>query len=240
MLRELRPVAATSPLDRDISGAREVAFTRRPLAELKAIEAGAGDHVTVNDVLLAAVAGGLRDWLRGRHEQAEAMRAQVPISMHSRSERTDELGNRDSFLFVDLPVDEPDPLSRLRAINAETVERKQRRDADELYSFFHHTAHLGPITRAISRFTSGAREFTLSVSNVPGPPDDVSLAGHPVAELYSIAEPADRHALRVSAVSLAGTMHVAVCTDPEAVAGTGAVAAGIDRAVGELLALART
>jgi diacylglycerol O-acyltransferase / wax synthase len=239
MLRELRPLAATSPLDRDISGTRDVAFARRPLAELKAIEAAVGDHVTVNDVLLAAVAGGLRDWLAERHERPEAMRVQVPVSMHSRAERADELGNRDSFLFVDLPVDEPDPLGRLRAINAETVERKQRRDADELYSFFHHTAHLGPITRAISRFTSGAREFTLSVSNVPGPRERVSLAGHGVCELYSIAEPADRHALRVSAVSLAGTMHVAVCSDPEAVAGTGAVAAGIDRAIGELLVRAR-
>ncbi len=237
MLRELRPLARSSPLDRNISGAREVAFARRPLAELKAIEDAVAGRVTVNDVLLAAVAGSLREWLVSAGRDPEAMRVQVPVSMHSRAERADELGNRDSFLFVDLPVDEPDPIRRLEAINAETVERKQRQDADELYSFFHHTAHLGPVTHAISRFTSGAREFTLSISNVPGPRERVRLAGHDVSELYSIAEPADRHALRVAAVSLVGTMHFSVCTDPEAVTGAADLAGGIDRSVDELARL---
>ncbi len=147
------------------------------------------------------------------------MRVQIPVSMHHRGEDPDELGNRDSFLFCDLPVAEPDPRKRLAAINAETLSRKQHHDADELYSFFHSLSHIRPLYRVASKLASGPREFALSVSNVPGPREPVQVLTGRVAELYSVAEPADRHALRASAVSLAGRMGFGFCTDPAAVPG---------------------
>jgi uncharacterized protein DUF1298 len=85
---------------------------------------------------------------------------------------------------------------------------------------------------------SGPREFSLSVSNVPGPRDPIYVLGGRVAELCSIAEPADRHALRVSALSCAGTMQFGVCTDPDALGDLGGLAAEIDAAVDELRELA--
>jgi diacylglycerol O-acyltransferase len=194
-----------------------------------------GRKVTVNDVVLAAVAGGLRRWLRGTGGAAAPMRAQVPVSMHGRSETPDKLGNTDSFLFVDLPVAEADPMRRLELINAETVERKQRHDADALYRFFHGLSHLSPLYREAMRVAAGPREFSLAISNVPGPREPVYVLGGRVAELSSIAEPADRHALRVSAVSLAGEMRIALCTDPDALPGLQRLARGIERSVEELL-----
>jgi hypothetical protein len=193
--------------------------------------------VTVNDVVLAVVAGALRRWLGAHHEHVEAMRVQVPVSMHHRDEGATQLGNRDSFLFCDLPISEPDPRKRLAAINAETRSRKEHHDPVELYSFFHSLSHVRPAYRFVSTLASGPREFALSVSNVPGPREPVSLLGGEVTELYSVAEPADRHALRASAVSLAGRMGFGFCTDPGAVPGVADLAGGLDASLEELASL---
>jgi diacylglycerol O-acyltransferase len=236
--RELWPLGADTAFDRRIGGNREVAFTACELADLKRIEHAAGSGVTVNDVVLAVVAGAIRRWLGAHQEPMRAMRVQFPVSMHHRGENPDELGNRDSFLFCDLPVAEPDPRKRLATINAETVSRKQHHDADELFSFFHSLSHIRPLYRVASELASGPREFALSVSNVPGPREPVHMLTGRVAELYSVAEPADRHALRASAVSLAGRMGFGFCTDPGAVPGVSELAAGLDASLQELRALA--
>jgi len=233
--RELWPMGADTAFDRRIGGDRELAFTSCSLADLKRIEHAAGEHVTVNDVVLAIVAGAIRRWLSTHDERMEAMRVQIPVSMHHRDEDGDTLGNRDSFLFCDLPISEPDAKTRLEAINAETTSRKEHHDPDELYSFFHSLSHIRPLYRLASGLASGPREFALSVSNVPGPREPVSLLGAQVAELYSVAEPADRHALRASAVSLAGTMGLGFCTDPGAVPGVAELADGLDESLAELM-----
>lgn len=241
LIRELTPLGSDSPLDRRIGRRREVAMVRRPLDELKRIEHALGDSLgaklTINDLLLAAVAGALREWLREDGSRPRALRVQVPVSMHQRTEHPDELGNRDSFLFVDLPLGEADPVRRLELINAETRERKERHDAEALYSFFHALSRLGPGGRRAEKLLSGPREFSLSVSNVPGPREPVYVMGGRVAELYSVAEPADRHALRVSAVSAAGTMFFGLCTDPEALGGLHRLAVSLDHSLNELSAL---
>jgi diacylglycerol O-acyltransferase / wax synthase len=237
LVRELTPLGSASPMDRHIGARRELAWASHPLDELKRIEAAARDrigaHVTINDVVLAAVSGAIRTWLGG-DGGGEQLRAQVPVSMHHRDERPDALGNKDSFLFVDLPVHEPDPLRRVELINSETTVRKQAHDAEALYAFFHAVSRLGPVGREIAHAASGPREFSLSVSNVPGPRDPVYVLGRRVLELCSVAEPADRHALRVSALSCSGTMHFGLCTDPDALRGLGEVEAGIDAAIEEL------
>jgi WS/DGAT/MGAT family acyltransferase len=235
--RELWPLGADTAFDRRIGGDRELAFTSCSLADLKRIEHSVGSGVTVNDVVLAMVAGAIRRWLSTHDEPMEAMRVQIPVSMHHRDEDGDALGNRDSFLFCDLPISEPDPRARLIAINAETRSRKEHHDPDELYSFFHSLSHIRPLYKVASGFASGPREFALSVSNVPGPREPVSLLGGHVGELYSVAEPADRHALRASAISLAGTMGLGFCTDPGAVPGVTDLAHGLDESLAELLEL---
>lgn len=235
--RELWPIGADTAFDQRIGGDRELAFTSCSLADLKRVEHSVGDGTTVNDVILAIVAGAIRRWLSTHDEPMETMRVQIPVSMHHRDEDGDALGNRDSFLFCELPISEPDPRARLEAINAETKDRKEHHDPDELYSFFHSLSHIRPLYKAASGFASGPREFALSVSNVPGPREPVSLLGANVAELYSVAEPADRHALRASAISLAGTMGLGFCTDPGAVPGVADLADGLDESLAELLEL---
>ena len=111
---QLWPLGAETPFDRRIGRDREVAFTGCELADLKRIEHAAGSGVTVNDVVLAAVAGAIRRWLEVHHEAMRAMRVQIPVSMHHRGEDADELGNRDSFRSAICPWRSPTPGSAWR------------------------------------------------------------------------------------------------------------------------------
>ena len=231
--RELGALASRSPLDREIGAARELGVAGAPLTDLKRIGAARPDRATVNDVLLAAVAGGLREWLGG-DRRLPRLRAQVPVSLHHRDEEPGQLGNRDSFLNVDLPLAEPDPRARLDAVRAETAKRKQLGDAAELYDFFHALARFKHLAGAAERVAASPHEFSLSISNVPGPPAAVEVLGRPVERLYSVAEPAEHHALRVSAISCAGELGIGLCTDPEALPGVVALAEAIDGSLAEL------
>jgi diacylglycerol O-acyltransferase / wax synthase len=230
--RELRPGADT-PLDQHIGSEREIAWTVVPLARLKRIGKAAGDGFTVNDVVLAVVAGGLREWLEGAGSRPASLRAQVPVCLHLRESGAD-IGNKDSFLNVDLPLEEPDPVERLRAINAETTEAKLDHDADTLYRFFHALGRFRPLYDGVTRIVSGPREFALSVSNVPGPRERPLILGHEVHEFCSFAEPADRHALRVAVISLGGDLAFGLCSDPEAIGELNHLAEALEASVAEL------
>lgn len=234
IMRELGHPGSPSPFDRPITGARELAFTVAPLAELKAIGASRPTHATVNDVLLATIAGGLRDWLGVSVATAQHLHAQVPVSLHHRDEAASDLGNRDSFINVDLPLAEADPLVRLDRISAETRQRKNLGDAEELYDLFHALGRLKHIGTAVRRLASSAREFSVSISNVPGPAVPVGVAGRRVQHLFSSSEPAVHHALRISAISCAGDLGIGLCTDPQALPDVARLADAITRAYDEL------
>jgi WS/DGAT/MGAT family acyltransferase len=236
--RELLPGGPETSLDRAIGPRREIARALLDLDELKGIAHLASTrlatHVTLNDVLLSLVGAGLRGWLdRGGRRPRGTLRAQVPVSLHGRGDDA-ELGNRDSFLNVGLELDAVDAFERLRLINRDTSRRKQAGDAQELYDFFHAISRFRPLYKGATRLASGPREFALSISNVPGPRAPVSVLGAEATELISIAEPADRHALRVSAISYAGSLSIGLSSDPEAVSELGALAAAIEAAAPEL------
>ena len=91
---------------------------RADLDDVKAVKNSHGG--TVNDVVLAAIAGGFRALLlsRGQRRRRAHLRSMVPVS----TRHTDEhgtLGNRVSAVFADLPVGQADPLARLRAVTAQ-------------------------------------------------------------------------------------------------------------------------
>ena len=231
--RELRRGRDTK-LDQHIGPAREVAWTSFPLERLKRIGHGAAERVTVNDVVLAVVAGGLRRWLPQVGGIADDLRVQCPVCLHAQEEDAGELGNRDSFMNLDLPISEPDPAARLRMISTETSERKLDHDADTLYAFFHAVGRFRPLYRGVTRLTSGPREFALSVSNVPGPRQRPLILGHAVEQFSSFAEPADRHALRVSIISLGGELAFGLCSDPEAITDLDGLGGALADSIAEL------
>ena len=236
--RELRPARAEGPFGGRVGRRRQAAFARCPLDDLRAIEHRAATGVTINDVVLAAVAGSLRAWCVHHGADLDGVRVQVPVSMHVHGPDAADLGNRDSFLFVDLPLAEPDPVARLLAVNRETRERKAHHDAEAVYDVIGTLERLAPPLAGVAqRLLLNPREFTLNVSNVPGPMSEISVLGRPVRNLYSFAEIAERHPVRIAAVSLCGTMQFGVLTDPELVPGTDMLAAGIETSVAELLSV---
>jgi diacylglycerol O-acyltransferase / wax synthase len=231
--RELRPGRDTA-LDKHIGPAREVAWSSFPLERLKRIGHSTPEGATVNDVVLAVVAGALRRWLPQAGGIAQDLRVQCPVCLHAREEEKGELGNRDSFMNVDLPIAEPDPQERLRLINTETSQRKLDHDADALYAFFHALSRFHPLYKGVTRLTAGPREFALSVSNVPGPRERAVILGHAVEQFCSFAEPADRHALRISVVSLEGELAFGLCSDPEAISNLDALRGALADSIAEL------
>ncbi len=236
LIRELGHPDDYAPFDRPVTIARELAFAVAPLAEFKAIGRSRPNAATVNDVLLAVIAGGLRRWLG--EGGARDLRAQIPVSLHHRAEVAADLSNRDSFLNIDLPLAEPDPLRRLDRISAETRERKRLDDADEMYDLFHALGCVKSIGAAAQRLAGSSHEFSLSISNVPGPRDPVQVAGRRVQHLFSSSEPAAHHALRISAISCAGDMGIGLCTDPTALPDIAALADCVEASYTELRAAA--
>ncbi|MBN0042918.1 DUF1298 domain-containing protein [Streptomyces actuosus] len=236
LLREFGPLGRLSPLAAPVGGRRVVAFARCELADLHRIGRAVAPHATVNDVLLAAVAGALRTWLLTCAPGA-AIKAEVPVSMHRGPVTAEAAGNRDSFLLVSLPVAEPDPLTRLHAVSAATGLRKNRHDARAVYALGRAAARTpSPVRRMVQHLVHSPHEYSLNVSNVPGPSVPVHVLGRRVDSLCSIAEIAPRHALRVAAVSLTGTLFTGLCADPGAVSDVDAFARDIELEVGTLLA----
>jgi diacylglycerol O-acyltransferase len=228
--RQLGPRGSPSPLDRPAGPRREVAFVDAELERLRRVGHASGDRATVNDVVLAAVTAGLRAWLERLGAPEEGLRAKVPVSLHRRDER--DAANRDSFMVIDLPLAESDPLRRLRAVARETRACKAHQDADTLDAFFRDLAR---VSRAAGRFAQrwamSPHVFAVNVSNVPGPSGPQRVLGSPLLELHSIAEIANRHALRVSVVSAGGRVSFGLCADPDTLGDLDIVAQAIEREI---------
>jgi diacylglycerol O-acyltransferase len=223
--RELRRGASKTSLAGRFDSEREVAFAQAPLEACRQAGKAIAEGVTVNDVVLAIITGAVRTWLGAEN----AIRVKVPVSLHHGGEG-ENLANRDSFFFVDLPVDKADPTDRVLAINRETAERKLEHDADLLYRLGAHPF--------VARWAMSPRVFTFNVSNVHGPNQDVFILGARVRQVYSLAEISRHHALRVAVVSAAGSLFFGLCAARNVVKDLQGLADALQRASEELLALA--
>jgi WS/DGAT/MGAT family acyltransferase len=211
--RDLHRTRRRSPFDGAIGASRIVSFATLPLGTLRRAARVLVPGATVNDVLLALVAGGLRQWAEGPGDRCPTMRVKVPVSLHGGA-RSAEAANRDSFFVVPLPLDEPDPVERLRRVRAHTAVCKRARDPVVLDRLLRDLGYLPPLRRLMDRLLADPRAFAVNVSNVPGPVERPSVLGAPVRALYSIAEVGERHGLRVAVISMADELHFGLCADP--------------------------
>jgi WS/DGAT/MGAT family acyltransferase len=227
--RELGRRAVPTSLAHRVGFTRSVAFAMAPLEQCRRAGKAIGAGVTLNDVVLALVAGGVRAWAEGDGGPTEGIRVKIPVSLHVPDER-DEAANRDSYFFVDLPVGEADIAMRVLAINRETQERKLDHDAEGLDRLARHPF--------VTHRAMSARVFTFNVSNVRGPANDVYVAGARVRQMYSLAEIARHHALRVAVISASGWLFFGLCADRDAIGDLHLLSDGIGRATDELLSAA--
>jgi len=226
--RDFARTANATPLDCIGGPARRVAFASASFADCHSAAKAIDPAVTINDVVLAAVAGGMRAWLEHRGLPEQGIRVKVPVSLHAAAAAGGDDANRDSYFVVDLPVAEAGIAERLLALNRETVERKRLHDAEAIYA--------ATLRRSVARQAMSPRVFTLNVSNVPGPRDDVYVLGCRVCELYSVVDIAQHHALRVAVISAAGMLSFGLCADRDAVDDVEVVAEGIGASLDDLVA----
>ncbi len=222
--REFAVTRDRSPFDGRIGTRREVAFASTALGRLhRAAKDLCG--ATLNDAVLTVVAGGLQRWVQEHHGHLGVVRVKVPVSLHNEG---DDAANRDSYFTVSLPLNQPDPVARLRETQAATSVRKADDDAQRLDTLLQHLGDVSPsLKRLCLRIEKNPRSFAINVSNVPGPRIPMTLLGAPVDALFSIAEIGERHALRVAVASLGDTLSFGICADPGIVENVQAIAEGI-------------
>jgi diacylglycerol O-acyltransferase len=204
-----RPVGATS-LDHSVTCERVVAYADVPLDAVR--DTGRRHEATVNDVLLAASSIALRAALRRRGERPTTLRALVPVSV--RGDDQGALANAISFLPIELPVGEPDPHRVLRLVRARTATAKGGGDAGALEALARAADALpGAGRRLLTRSAVRAVGFNLVISNVPGPPVELSLLGRPLLSVHPMVPLLHGHALTIGAVSYAGRLNLGLAAD---------------------------
>jgi diacylglycerol O-acyltransferase / wax synthase len=176
------------------------------------------------------VAGGLGQLLAGRGEPVErlTLRAMVPISLHHQPGRAQ--GNQDSAMVVPLPLGEPDPVRRLQVIAAETAARKHTARPQTGSGMFRWPL----VQRAFLRGFGRQRFLSISVTNVPGPPVPLYLAGARLLELFPVVSLMGNFTLAVAVLSYAGQLNLTAVGDQGACPDLAEFAQGVRNTLDEL------
>jgi diacylglycerol O-acyltransferase len=229
--RSLAP-APSSALNQPISPRRHLASARHPFADLRAIKRRY--RTSVNDVVLAAAAGGIRRFLQERAQSPEPLKAMVPVSVRDDG-GSGALGNRIAFVFVELPCDEPDPLRRLAKIAAAMAACKRGGEPQGAQAML-DTIALAPRTlqHAVSHAAASARAFNLVVSNIPGPSQPMYMLGCELEEVYPVVPLADRHAVAIGFTTVNDRAFFGVYADRDSLPDADQLAAAISESVDEL------
>lgn len=206
------PPDTRTELKAPLAGRRRVAWTEPlPLADVKA--AGRRHGATINDLLVAALAGALGDELGDGGSRPDEVHAMVPFNLRPLDEPVpSDLGNDFALTLLALPVGLADPRERLRAVH-ERMEAIKRSDEAPI-------SH--GILSAIGRTPAQVEELligfftdkaSLVVTNVPGPREPLSFAGAPVEGVLVWAPCSGSIGTTVSIFSYAGAVTVGLMTD---------------------------
>jgi WS/DGAT/MGAT family acyltransferase len=202
----LRPASPT-PLNPDIGPHRRFDWTRVDLDAAKQVKNRLGG--TINDVVLATVAGALRRFLKGRGLEVESLdlRSMVPVNVRTETQRG-ALGNRVSFLVAQLPVDERTPRARMERVIETTQQLKHSKQvfgAEVLEEISDRT--FPSLFVQFARLAATARSYNLVVTNVPGPPAPVYMLGGRMEAIYPLVPLFMNQALGIALFSYSGGLY---------------------------------
>jgi WS/DGAT/MGAT family acyltransferase len=231
--------APASPLNTTIGSQRRYGTCATELDDYKRIRKTHGG--TVNDVVLAVVAGALRAWLLTRGEQVtsrDSLRAMVPVSVRPTGAAGDG-GNRVSSYFVDLPVGEPNPVVRLQQVSyamGGLKDSQQSMGADAIVAI---SGFAPPTLHALGARMSSTlsrRLFNLVVTNVPGPQIPLYAAGAEMVAVYPVVPLAKGQAVCVGLTSYNGGVYYGLNADRDAMPDVDVLAQLIGESLDELVA----
>jgi diacylglycerol O-acyltransferase len=221
--------APRTSLNRPVGTDRRLAIVRSRLDLTKQI--AHAHRATVNDVVLAAVAGGLRELLASRGEDVRRLvqRAMVTISLHE-EQPWDAQGNKPGWMMVPLPLGEPDQVRRLELIAAETAARKRKARPEAGSGVFRFVAG----QRLWYRLFPRQRSVNLVVTNAPGPPVPFYLAGAPLLELFPMMPTMGNLTLVVAVLSYDGQLNLTAVADRDGCPDIEVFAQGVRDALDDL------
>ena len=230
----LLPPAPSSSLNLPGSPRRHHVRVTRSLEDVRTVRRRFG--VTPNDVVLAACAGALRRFAERRGEAPQPLKVMVPADVRSSTDAAGS-GNRISFVFLELPCDEPDPVVRLQAIHRTTKQRGRDGEAEDVDAAFRAISLTpGPVQRALAHAFAHPRLFNLTVSSVPGPAVPRYLRGCRLRAVHSAVPLAERHALSVGVVTVARQACFGIYADASTLPDADALGSDLHAAIDELVA----
>jgi diacylglycerol O-acyltransferase / wax synthase len=204
-----------------LSPRRSFATASLSLPAVKGIKDATG--MKVNDVVLGICAGALRRYLDSRDEHPDGpLVGMVPISVRTDHEKGTH-GNKVSSMLTSLATDLDDPLERLLAIHLEMNRAKEQQDAigaDTLQNWveFAAPAVLGQAVRTYSRLKIADRHrplFNVTISNIPGPPFPLYVAGAQVRATYPMGPIFDGGGLNITVMSYMDSLDFGLVVCPE-------------------------
>jgi diacylglycerol O-acyltransferase len=225
----LIPPDPPTVLRNPLTGRRRTAFSRPlPLAAVR--DRAHALHVTVNDLLVAALSGGLRTYLLAAGEKLDRdIRALVPVNLRDRLPGRDQLdgamGNCFGLVFLELPVHAESAGERLALVRERMEALKRSPDAVVTYAVLDAIGHLpGLVEYTVFEFFS--RKASLVVTNVPGPRERLHVAGHEIDRImFNVPHPASL-GLGVSILSYAGEVRIGARADVSVMPDPAAFVAG--------------
>jgi WS/DGAT/MGAT family acyltransferase len=196
---------------------------------------------TVNDVVLAACAGGLRELLlsRGKQPHPRDARTMVPVSVRSEN-LNGELDNQVSAVFVDLPVDALDPVTALHDVRRQMTKLKAQEGASAGEAFFGLVGYLPPIMfalgeRAVWKIWDTQHLMNTITTNVPGPQFPLYCLGRRMLELYPYVMLPKNIRVAMAIFSYDGGVYFGVSGDYDHAPDIQAVCDGIESTLARLL-----
>jgi len=231
--------APETPLNVDIGPHRRFVGVASRLEDFKLVKNAFGG--TVNDVVLAVVAGALRTFLisRGVHTEGVELRALVPVSVRAEDEHH-QGGNRIVVMRGPLPVYIADPVQRLRFVSHAMDGLKESKQAlgAEVIAGVQNFAPPTILAQA-SRLNFSTRLFNLIVTNVPGPQFPLYVLGREMLQAYPVAFLPESHALAIAIMSYNGQMNFGLLGDYDALPDIDSLGESIAAELAMLVSLAR-
>lgn len=243
--RALSTVAAvarptpSSPLNVEIGAQRRFATFDLDLKDVKQVRSVLGG--SINDAILALLAGALRSWLLARGlgvSQGDVLRAMLPVSIAVPTLEGETVGSKVAATIVDLPVGEPDPAVRVQQISYQMAQLEEN-DHFVGATSIADIAGFGPPTLHALGARLGAsltrRVYNLVITNVPGPQHPLYAAGARMTSAYPVVPLGIGQALSIGLTSYDGGVYLGLFADREAIADLDVLVTCLQEARTELL-----
>jgi WS/DGAT/MGAT family acyltransferase len=225
----------STPINQPIGDQRRVAWKSLDLAEVRDLRKRLDG--SINDVVLAIVAGGVRRLLRKRRVRLRGLDFRITVPVDMREGELDlDVGNKVSAWFVSLPLGERDPKRRFDRIRSQTRRLKQTKAADGIDLFLRMADWSGStlLPSGLVNFVSVLRPYNMIVSNIHGPQVPLYLLGARLTEFFPHLPLFENQGLAVAAMSYLGKINFGLVGDWDLVPDLDEFADHLDEAIFEL------